>query len=61
LDLSPGSYLLDAVFRRDDAMALDDRPACLRIEVLAPEDGAYLGHLTAGGTRPVFDWTLNPA
>ena len=61
LDLSPGSYLLDVAFRRDDAIALDDRPACLRIEVLAPEDGPYPAHLAASGTRPVFDWTLNPA
>jgi len=61
LDLSPGSYLLDVAFRQDDAITLDCRPACLRIEVLAPEDGAYSTHLAASGTRPVFDWTLNPA
>jgi len=61
LDLSPGSYLLDVAFRQDDAIALDYRPACVRIEVLAPEDGAYSAHLAASGTRPVFDWTLGPA
>jgi lipopolysaccharide transport system ATP-binding protein len=61
LDLSPGSYLMDVAFRQDDAIALDHRPACVRIEVLAPEDGAYSAHLAAGGTRPVFDWTLGPA
>jgi hypothetical protein len=61
LDLSPGSYLLDVAFRQDDALELDHRPACLRIEVLAPEDDAYSTHLADGGTRPVFDWTLNPA
>jgi hypothetical protein len=61
LDLSPGSYLLDVAFRQDNAMELDSRPACLRIEVLAPEDGTYSAHLAASGTRPVFDWTLNPA
>jgi lipopolysaccharide transport system ATP-binding protein len=61
LDLSPGSYLLDVAFRQDDAIALDYRPACLRIEVLAPEDGIYSANLAASGTRPVFDWTLDPA
>jgi hypothetical protein len=40
---------------------LDDRPACLRIEVLAPEEGTQSAGLAASGTRPVFDWTLNPA
>jgi lipopolysaccharide transport system ATP-binding protein len=60
LDLSPGSYLLDVAFRQDDALVLDYRPACLRIEVLAPEDAAYSTRLAASGTRPVFDWTLNP-
>jgi lipopolysaccharide transport system ATP-binding protein len=59
LDLSPGSYLLDVVFRQDDATVLDYRPACLRIEVLAPADGAGSLGLAASGTRPVFDWTLN--
>ena len=61
LDLSPGSYLLDVAFRQDDATPLDYRPACLRIEVLAPEEGASSTNLAASGTRPVFDWTLNPA
>jgi lipopolysaccharide transport system ATP-binding protein len=61
LDLSPGSYLLDVAFRQDDAIALDYRSACLRIEVLAPEDGVYSANLAASGTRPVFDWTLDPA
>jgi lipopolysaccharide transport system ATP-binding protein len=60
LDLSPGSYLLDVGFRQDDAIALDYRPGCLRIEVLAPEEGAGSANLPASGTRPVFDWTLNP-
>jgi lipopolysaccharide transport system ATP-binding protein len=60
LDLSPGSYLLDVVFRRDDACVLDYRPACLRIEVLAPDDSAGTLRLMAGGTRPAFNWTLNP-
>jgi lipopolysaccharide transport system ATP-binding protein len=59
LDLSPGSYLLDVAFRQDDALVLDYRPACLRIEVLAPEDGIYPAQLAASGTRPVFDWTLD--
>jgi lipopolysaccharide transport system ATP-binding protein len=61
LDLSPGAYLLDVAFRQDDAIALDHRPACVRIEVLAPQDGPYSAHLAAGGTRPVFDWTLGSA
>ncbi len=61
LDLSPGSYLLDVAFRQDDAIMLDYRPACLRIEVLAPEEPSRLLHLAGSGTRPVFDWTLNPA
>jgi lipopolysaccharide transport system ATP-binding protein len=61
LDLTPGSYLLDVAFRQDDAIALDHRPACIRIEVLASEDGAYSANLAASGTRPVFDWTLGPA
>lgn len=61
LDLSPGPYLLDVALRQDDAMVLDDRPACLRIEVLASEEGTHSVHLAASGTRPVFDWTLNPA
>jgi len=59
LDLSPGSYLLDVAFRQDDAIALDYRPGCLRIEVLAPEDGIYSANQRASGTRPVFDWTLD--
>jgi lipopolysaccharide transport system ATP-binding protein len=61
LDLSPGSYLLDVAFRQDDAITLDSRPACLRVEVLPPEDSADSAHLAASGSRPVFDWTLNPA
>ena len=61
LDLVPGSYLLDVGFRQDDANALDSRPGCLRIEVLAPEEGACPASLATSGTRPVFDWTLNPA
>jgi len=61
LDLSPGSYLLDVAFRQGDAVVLDHRPACLRIEVLAPEDELSLLNLAGSGTRPVFDWTLNPS
>ncbi|MCE0523892.1 MAG: ABC transporter ATP-binding protein [Methylacidiphilales bacterium] len=61
LDLSPGSYLLDLAFRQDNATELDSRPACLRIEVLAPEDGLGSPHLAGTGTRPAFDWTLGPA
>ncbi|HEV3270807.1 MAG TPA: ABC transporter ATP-binding protein [Candidatus Methylacidiphilales bacterium] len=61
LDLTPGSYLLDVLFRQDDALILDERPACLRIEVLDPEDDASPAHSPDAGTRPVFDWTLNPA
>jgi len=60
LDLSPGSYLLDVVFRQDDASLLDYRPACLRLEVLAPDDRVGKLSLMAGGTRPAFNWTLNP-
>jgi lipopolysaccharide transport system ATP-binding protein len=60
LDLSPGSYLLDVIFRQDDASLLDYRPACLRIEVLAPDDHTGALSLMAGGTRPAFNWTLNP-
>jgi lipopolysaccharide transport system ATP-binding protein len=60
LDLSPGSYLLDVAFRRDDLIALDDRPGCLRIEVLAPEDSSYSAEHAASGSRPVFDWTVSP-
>jgi lipopolysaccharide transport system ATP-binding protein len=61
LDLSPGSYFVSVAFRRDDGTVLDERPACLRIEILAPEDGSHSSKLAAGGTRPVFDWTLKPA
>jgi hypothetical protein len=60
LDLSPGSYLLDVTFRQDDTSLLDYRPACLRIEVLAPTDVPDALSLMAGGTRPAFNWTLNP-
>jgi len=61
LDLSPGSYLLDVAFRQDDAISLDQRPGCVRVEVLPPEDDSYSPNLAASGTRPVFDWTLNPS
>ena len=60
LDLIPGSYLLDVVFRQDDASGLDYRPACLRIEVLAPDHSVGTLSLVAGGTRPALNWTLNP-
>jgi lipopolysaccharide transport system ATP-binding protein len=60
LDLCPGSYFIDAAVRQDDAITLDDRPGCLRVEVLPPEDNSVPAHGMASGTRPVFDWTLNP-
>jgi lipopolysaccharide transport system ATP-binding protein len=59
-DLSPGSYLIDVTFQQDDTVPLDHRPACLRMEVLASEEGAFPAHRAVSGTRPVFDWTLKP-
>jgi lipopolysaccharide transport system ATP-binding protein len=58
LDLSPGSYVLDIAILKDETIPLDHRPSCLRIEVLAPEDGAYALHLVGSGIRPIFDWNL---
>ncbi len=59
LDLSPGLYDLEVLFRQDAAV-LDHRPACLRLEVVAAEDAALARDVAAGATRPAFDWTLTP-
>jgi hypothetical protein len=62
LDLGPGSYVLDLALKREDGTPLDERSACVRIEVLpaqteAPDAPAHHVDIT---TRPVFDWTLAP-
>jgi lipopolysaccharide transport system ATP-binding protein len=61
LDLNPGSYVVNVLLRGAEGIVLEERHACLRIEVLAPEASPASSTNTIGGTRPAFDWTLSPS